>query len=498
MLVRELLIRQRFNDNIAIKQGENQITYSELFTKSVYLMETLMKKSNPLKNVGIFLPNSINYVIGYFGITFANLIIVPIDVHAKPNEISSMIARYDIGIIVSDSSNIKNVLEKIEHFETSDCIVNIDSEQSYGDIIHNNRLFEFDTGVMEDDVALILQSSGTTNIQKGVMLTHENLISNVQSNIDSHGFSSKEKTLILLPMCFSYCNTAQFLTHVYVGAEIVIYDRIRTGKGILEMIEDEGITNFSCVPFILLMFNKIESLSEYKLQKLSRIFIGAGFMPPDKLSDLLIKFKAIDFIHTYGLTEAGPRVSSLYVRRDFSKPGSVGKPLEDVKVKITDDADFEMEDDNVSKKVGELLVSSKSVMKGYYNDAESTNKTLRQGWLYTGDIAEIDDDGFIYIKGRKKNIINSGGMVIHPEEIEKVLLNYPSVNKALVYAKKHDLLMEIPVAKVVLHDAINEIDAISNIRKHCVNHLASHKVPYEIEIVDALDETESGKIKRYY
>lgn len=501
MLLKDIVSKHKHNQNIALRQGKKQITYKELFKRSEYIGSLLMNKLDSSQNIGILLSNSIDYVVSYFGITFADKVIVPINTNSKPQEIAHIIQCCDISTVISNSINLKPVLEAIGlsgHYTT---FINIDDLQLEDEnqltdkySMMSSRRSEADS---VDDVTLILQTSGTTSTQRSVMLTHRNLISNIRSNIDTHDLSNMEKTLILLPMNFSYCNTAQFLTHIYLGAEIIIFDKQLTGKGILEILEKEKITNFNCVPFILQMINNIEAINEYNLKNLRIIFFGAGFFSVEKLRPLLNKLQNVEFVHTYGLTEAGPRVSSLMVKRDFTKLGSVGKPLKNINVKILPT----LGEDAGSNRVGELLIYSEGITKGYYNDLESTNKIIKDGWLCTGDLAEIDDDGFIYLKGRMKNIIKSGGNLIHPEEVEEVLLNYSGIKEAVVYGKKHEILMEIPVAKIVLNESydcnVND-NLINNIRKSCFKQLSSYKVPYEIKIVDALERTRPGKIKRYY
>ena len=143
--------------------------------------------------------------------------------------------------------------------------------------------------------------------------------------------------------------------------------------------------------------------------------------------------------------------------------------------------------------IGEIIVKGNSVMKGYYKHPEITSKAIINGWLHTGDIGYIDEDGFLYLTGRLKNVIISGGINIYPEEIEQILLEHESVKDACVMGEEHDLLGEIPVAKVILNKDI----VVSELKKYCSNLIADYKIPYRIDKVDSLPKTFNGKIKRY-
>jgi long-chain acyl-CoA synthetase len=371
------------------------------------------------------------------------------------------------------------------------------------DAIENINTFDIETNTLEiknqicvkcdlqthsDDVAMLMHTSGSSDKPKRVMLTNRNVISNVEANIEVLNIKENDRTLISLPMYFSYCNTAQLLSHMYVGAQIVILDTIFLPHIFFSIVEKEKITNFMTVPTIA------KTLLNYSNQKpipsLKWISIGGAPIDNETLKKLIESFKNIEFIKTYGLTEASPRVSTLLSKDCRTKTASIGKPMKGIEVKII------LENGNEAKEYekGELLLKGDNIMKGYYKNTQETAKAIKNGWLHTGDIGYYDKDGFIYLSGRKKNIIISNGINIYPEEIEDVLMSHHAVEQAYVYGILNETYGEIPEAKIVIkkETAISDIELL----QYCREKLSDYKIPTKIIFVDKLQYTNNMKIKR--
>ena len=191
----------------------------------------------------------------------------------------------------------------------------------------------------EDDVTIMLHTSGTTSDPKRVMLTHSNLINNVESNIQSLKLTVNDIVLISMPMYFGYCNTAQFLTHLYLGAIMVILDNMFLPKLFFQTVQNEKITNFTGVPSMLLMLSEYRYIDKYDISSLRYICFGGGKMPAEQLRRLIQDFKSVGFVQTYGQTECSPRVTALLPKDALRKVGSVGKPIPNVDVQIFDEND---------------------------------------------------------------------------------------------------------------------------------------------------------------
>ncbi len=224
------------------------------------------------------------------------------------------------------------------------------------------------------------------------------------------------------------------------------------------------------------------------LPNLRYICFGGGPISISKLNNFIQLFPKIGIVQTYGQTEASPRITALLPKYKVSKLGSVGKPIPNVEIKISSE---EYEKCN-SKQIGEILVKSSGVMRGYYKDQAATNATIVDGWLHTGDLGYFDEEGFLFITGRKKNIIISGGVNISAEEIESILLEHHNVKEVYVYSKSDDYLIEVPCADIVVYD--EAID--NNFQQFCSERLSSLKVPREFNIVKELPKTYNGKIRR--
>jgi long-chain acyl-CoA synthetase len=493
MLLTELLERQKDNEKVAIKYGINEITFKDWHSYSHQLSDKLNEVvSEDSSNIAIFLPNSIEYAIAYFSILFSNKIIVPIGIQSKGLEITSTLEYCEVDLIISSLQYRDFLNECLLPYNHKVTLLFIEDQSI--ELIHceveciskSNAIMN--TGI-EDDVAIMLHTSGTTSNPKRVMLSHKNLINNVESNIASLALSSNDKVLIALPMFFGYCNTAQFLTHLCLSASMAILDSVFLPKQFFQIVEKERITNFTGVPSMLLMLLDYRYSDKYDFEPLRYICFGGGKMPVEKLKELIKKYPSVGFVQTYGQTECSPRVTAILPQDALKKIGSVGKAIPNVEVQI-----FNEKDNHLSpNEIGEIVVKGNNTMKGYYKQPEITKETTRNGWLHTGDLGYFDDDGFLYLTGRIKNIIISGGINIYPEEIEQLLLQHECIDDVCVIGEEHKMLGEVPVARVVL-----KVDmTAAELKQYCSQKLTDYKIPVRFDFVESLPKTYNGKIKRF-
>lgn len=485
MKVQDILISQKSNNKTAIYYNCETISYSELYNKSSLLSESLNKLiCSRNTNVAIFLPNSIQYAIAYFSIIFAEKIIVPIGINSKVLEIHSTLKYCDVGVIITSKRYSNQLSDILKEYDQELSLVFIEDETI---LVLNEKCLAKQV-TKQKDVIILLHTSGTTSNPKRVMLTNNNLICNIESNIKNLQLAENDRVLISMPMHFGYCNTAQFLTHLYLGASIVILDGVFLPKKFFQIVQDMSITNFTGVPSMLLMLLDYKNSHKYNIASLRMICFGGGKMPVNKLRLLIEKYCTVDFIQTYGQTEASPRITSLLPEWSLKKIGSVGKSIHNVSLKIVDENGLELS----QGQTGEILVRGQNVMKGYYKKEEKTNEVIIDGWLHTGDLGYLDQDGFLYLAGRKKNTIISGGVNIYPEEVEEVILSHPGIKDVLVYGITDEILGEVPVALVVKNFHITE----NCIIHYCFERLSNYKVPISIQFVDFIEKTYNGKVKR--
>lgn len=489
-MIREILSEKRNIKKIGIIYGEASLTYEEWHNNSEKLSEIILEEKSH-KIIGLFLPNSIAYAVSYFACLYANKVIAPLYIQNAKEEVVSTLIECNINIIITSKEYAAYIKKISIDYELSlniyivNVVGKIDSK-----IIHNKKEFSYenwDSSLM--DVVVLLPTSGTTSKSKRVMLTNRGLLANIKAHCEALHFTSEEVGLIQLPMMFGYCNTAQFLAHVYLGACNVIGENHFLIGDFYRTVEKWKITNFTTVPSILLAISKKKKGGE-NISTLKKICFGGGAIPIEKLEKIISMFPNIKFIQTYGLTEAGPRVTALPDDSYVKKIGSVGKAISNVQINIVDDDNHKLP----KGEIGEIIVKSDGIMKGYFRNPEDTKNILRRGWLYTGDLGYLTEDDFLYVVGRKKNIIISGGMNICPEEVEKVILLHPNILDVKVYGKEDELYGEIVCADIVVKN--NNPNLIKMLKIFCMDKLSKYKVPTYFFVVDKIEKTYNGKTDR--
>jgi acyl-CoA synthetase (AMP-forming)/AMP-acid ligase II len=348
--------------------------------------------------------------------------------------------------------------------------------------------FSHPPDVKDDDIAVIIFTSGSTGTKKGVMLTHKNLIANTDSIIEYLGLDETDRMCVALP--FFYCYGASLLhTHLRAGGSIVLNQKPFLGS-VMSDIDTYQCTGFAGVPSSYqILINKTRFLQQ-KFPSL-RYFTQAGGQLPNRYIKILTEhFPEKKVYIMYGATEATARLSYLPPELTSAKMGSIGKGIPGVTLAVLN---HEMQPVKPSE-IGEILAKGDNIMKGYYNDPEGTEAVLKNGWLYTGDLATVDEDGFIYIVGRSKNIIKSGGYRISPMEIENEILSLEKFSGCVVFGIPDEIMGEAVVAVIQVPATVDRHDLSRQIVTHCNKRLPSYKVPKKIFLIDEFPLNSSNKI----
>ena len=489
-MIWELLYRQKKSNKIGIICGENKLSYKDWHELSKKLSEEVLKKI-PQKIVGLFLPNSIAYAVSYFSCLYADKIIAPLYLGSTMFEIYNTMKYCEISVLIITQPQLDFVRELSEKYNLHIEIILINDNAEIIQVISLNKdipINNINDSILED-VIILLHTSGTTSNPKRVMLTNRGLLNNIKAHCESLGLNENEVSLIQLPMMFGYCNTAQFLTHVYLGACVVINANPFMVADFYKIIEKWRVTNFTAVPTLLVALYNSKILP-YDISSLKIVCFGGSPISKNFLENIIKKFPTIAFVQTYGLTEAGPRVTTLSPSTYDTKVGSVGSAISGVEIKIIDDFGNTIG----CNEIGEVIIKSNSIMKGYFKSPEETAAVVHKNWLYSGDMGYVTKDGYLYIVGRKKNIIISGGKNICPEEIEEVIMSCTDIVDAKVYGVFDELLGECVCADIVINsDCVNTICKLKTI---CSNSLSEYKIPREIHVVKKISRTYNGKIKR--
>ncbi|HJT56103.1 MAG TPA: long-chain fatty acid--CoA ligase [Ktedonobacteraceae bacterium] len=336
-----------------------------------------------------------------------------------------------------------------------------------------------------DDTAVTIYTSGTTGRPKGVMLSHRNLTSNALSGIGKDRTERREQNqLTVLPLAHSYGLLVSNVSYLS-GATIVMHPRFDT-SAVLSAIERYRINGFAGVPAMYVALLYTPDADKYDTSSLENCVCGSAPLPIAVLEAFEQKF-GCRILEGYGLTEASTVLTGHSVDM-VRKPGSVGTPVEGVEIRIVDENDQPVP----TGEVGEIIARGANIMQGYYNMPEETRAALRNGWLYTGDMGRLDEDGYLYIVERKKDLIIRGGFNIYPRDVEEVLNRHPTVIESAVIGIPSVRMGEEVKAFVVTN---TDVDA-ETLKAFCQEALANYKTPSEIEFVNALPRNLVGKIDK--
>jgi long-chain acyl-CoA synthetase len=349
------------------------------------------------------------------------------------------------------------------------------------------------TSSMEDmlrggnDVAGIFYTGGTTGRAKGVMLTHANLVVNALGN--NRTWTEDDRYLHGAPM-FHLANGVGMLSATYVGGCHVFIPAFAP-DAFLNAISEHHVTRAMAVPAMIAAMVSLPTLSKMQLSSLRQLTYGASPMSETLLKEAMAAFPNAEFLQGYGMTECAPGITNLdwkYHRGPGARLRSVGKPASYVEVKIVDSDDREVPRGTV----GEVVVRGPNVMKGYFKNRSATEEALRGGWMHTGDGAYMDEEGFVYLVDRIKDMIITGGENVYSAEVENVVMSFPGVLLCAVIGIPDAKLGEL-VTAVVQPKQGASVDEKA-LQDHCRAHIASYKIPRKVIIKETLPMSGAGKV----
>jgi long-chain acyl-CoA synthetase len=470
-----------FPDNIAIICNDAQMTYRELYQRASALSKKVVEKGvQPRDRALLFFENSIEFYVGYFAIVQTGAVVAPLNTFLQQTELTHIFNDAKPSLIVTHSSHVE-LFKKIEQGKDLPILTEQDMDMQKPAKTDQH----FPVVVLEpDEMAALLYTSGTTGLPKGVMLSSKNIMTNICQGIAFFGLQDSERLLGLLPLFHSFSQNTCLWTSLFSGCSVIIVPKIER-RSIIAALEHKP-TIILAVPAVYGLFCLLKTLSFDTV----KFFISGG----DALSDkILMAFGLLyrrKICNGYGLTEACPMVSADL--EDITEPTSnIGRPLPNVEVAIIDEHGKKREAGNI----GELIIKGDNIMLGYYNAPEQTAATLKNGWLYTGDLAYLDDKGKIVITGRIKDLIIHKGINIYPQEIENIIMSHPLVIRVGVIGKLDEATGEVPIAFVQLRSAHDGIE--KELKDLCTKNLAGYKVPREFLVtVDNLPLTATGKVDK--
>lgn len=482
---------EKYSGKTAMTFEDRTYTYKELSNKiqslTVSLKEKGVKKGD---RVALMLPNCPQYPISYYAILCAGATVVQINSMYQSDELLHILE--DSGakaiIILED---LLPVVEKIKNEISLQSIIDVSlkSDSTFNQLLLNKELPPTEIDIdPKDDIAVLQYTGGTTGRSKGVMLTHYNLIANVfQSYATSNITLGKERVLTIIPLFHVYGMTGCMNLTFYTGGNLILVPRFSV-KETVKIVEQYKPTTFSGVPTMYVELLNYYNKQPFDLSSMKLCSSGASPLPIEVL-DGFNKKTGISIVEGFGLSEASPGIMRNPVK-GIQKPGTVGISLPNTKSKIVD-VETSQQELQVGE-VGELVTKGPQVMKGYWNQPEETKKTLRDGWLYTGDLAFMDRDGYYTIVGRSKELIIASGYNVYPIEIEDIIYQHPKISEAAVIGVKDKYRGESVKAFVVLKEDA-QLTA-SELTEYCEGRLAPYKVPKTIEFMKTLPKSAVGKI----
>jgi acyl-CoA synthetase (AMP-forming)/AMP-acid ligase II len=338
--------------------------------------------------------------------------------------------------------------------------------------------------------ALILYTSGSTGTPRGVVQTFRNVDANTRSIVQYLRLGADDRALVVLPLYYCYGRSV-LQTHLLAGGSVFLDNRFAFPRVVLEALASERCTGFAGVPLTFEMIRRQVDVSSMAFPRLRYLTQAGGAMAPETVDWVRSAFRPAQLFVMYGQTEATARLSYLPPERAEEKRGSIGIPIPGVELRVVDDEGRELPPDEV----GHLVARGANVTQGYLDEPEETAAILHDGWLWTGDLACRDADGFLFHRGRSKEILKIGGHRVSPVEIEQVIARHPDVAEAAVVGAKHDLMGEVAAAFVVAR-AGSALPSEAELRRHCREQLPPYQVPVAFTWVQALPRNEAGKLLR--
>ncbi|MEU9860629.1 long-chain fatty acid--CoA ligase [Streptomyces sp. NPDC047971] len=464
----------------AVELGADTLTYAGLDAAAGRFAALLTARGvNPGDRVCVMLPNTLDFPVLYYGILRAGAVVVPMNPLLKPREIAHYLR--DSGAVLLFAHEMC-AADAVRGAEGTAATVLPLSADTLTELLADHPERAGSPARADDDTAVLLYTSGTTGSPKGAELTHANLLRNAEISARSlFRLTSEDAILGCLPLFHAFGQTCAMNAAVAAGARLTLMTRFDPAD-VLRIVHERGVTIFAGVPtmYAALLASRTARPEAYDTAGLRMCVSGGASLPVEVLHGFEEAF-GVPVLEGFGMSETSPVACFNHLDRP-RKAGSVGTPIEGVELRLID----------VHDGVGELCVRGHNIMKGYLGRPEATAEALQDGWLRTGDLARVDEDGYYYIVDRKKDLIIRGGFNVYPREVEEVLYEHPAVAEAAVVGLPHPTLGEEVAAAVATRPG-TAVTA-EELREFVRERVAPYKYPREIRLVEALPKGATGKI----
>lgn len=482
---------------VALLVDDEKISYGDIFNEANKLASFLQKRGvKEGDKVALFLRNSPEFIYSIFAISKLGAIIVPINTFLKEDELSYILQDSDTSVLIASSIHDK-VVNSSNASALCRFILWEGTSETKGGQHHNFDEVSTEENIETqnisharglDDTAVIIYTSGTTGKPKGAMLSNKNVLSNADSGQRTINVKPKDRGIVFLPMFHSFTFSIGVMLPLYVGSSIVIIKSLQPFSNIFKQTLTKKVTLFFGIPDVYNALAKAKLPWYFMWFNRIRAFIsGAAALQPKTLDAMAQKFKRATLLEGYGLSEASPAVCMNTFKKQ--KAGSVGTALHGYEMKIVDEEMSEVHNGTI----GDIIVKGDNVMKGYLGRPSATEETIVNGWLLTGDMGYMDDEGFLFIVDRRKDLIISKGINVYPREIEEVIDLFEGVGSSAVIGIIDDKSGEVPVVYIELTEDCDVLDE-QGLKKYMREHLANYKIPKQVYVIDELPKNATGKV----
>ncbi|HEX6923751.1 MAG TPA: fatty acyl-CoA synthetase [Bacillales bacterium] len=486
--------RLRDPDKLALKWKDTALTYHELDEKVNQLANKLLHSGvKKGERIAILATNCLDFAIVHYAVSRTGAISVPINFMLKPEEIRYILNHSEPAALFVTSNRLEAAEAAVSDYRGLRQKVLLDTDkaqhgwETLSNWIAGESVDEPDVEVDDQDVVNILYTSGTESRPKGVMLTHQNLVTEYVSCIVDFHFGRDDMLIHALPLFHSAQLHAFLGPSIYLGSSGVIVESPQP-ELLMETLSREKVTQFFCPPTAWIAMIRHPDFRPEYLSALRKCYFGASATPMEVLKEAGKILPQVRFWNTYGQTEVAPFATVLQPEEQMEKIGTVGRPCLNMETKVVDDSDQEVSPGNL----GEIVHRSPHVMVGYFRDEEKSEAAFQNEWFHTGDLGFFDEDGYLTVVDRKKDMIKTGGENVASLEVEEVLYQHQTVNEVSVVGVPHPYWVEAVVAVMVAkpNHTIDEIE----LQTFCKERLADFKVPKFFVVAKDLPRNPSGKI----
>jgi len=491
-------------DNDSIVFEGKRYTFSQLNERVNRIGNALLKLGvKQGDRVAMLQVNTNQCVETYFAVAKIGAIYVPLNFRAKGNELTYMLNSSESETIfvgeryIDLVNSIKSELNTVKNFISLDSPC--DGMLYYEDIISEANPDDIFTEIGDDDTTILMYTAGTTGFPKGVMLSHNSFSIYVLENVSPADPETREGNILTVPL-YHVAGIQAMMAAIYGGRTLIMERQFEAGEW-MELVEKEKANRAMMVPTMVKQLMDHPDFSKHDLSSLRVITYGAAPMPLEVIKKAVELFPGVSFINAFGQTETASTITTLSPEdhnitgteeekeKKLKRLSSIGRPMSDVEMKIID----EEGNDLPVGEVGEIVARGPRVMSGYWKDEEKTDKTIdKDGWVHTGDMGYMDEDGYFFLAGRATDMIIRAGENISPEEVEGVLLSHPKVDDGAVIGVPDEEWGEVPMAVVVVKKG--EEATAEEIMEYCRANLASFKRPRSVVFTEELPRNQMGKI----